>query len=239
MKPTTVQPEKTFGTSKTLLITTVLVYVAGLIRLPGPTGFGITVVWVTAMGAGFLFRSQICIPGAMLGDGLALLSRWQPQGLQMTVIQFFLFIAVSVLAIGWATWLSLQPVNLRSRHFIAILLASIGPAAYLMMQMETLRVGLVYFGAVVIVTILTLTKYRTLKKILPTLYVSWLSGYLIQTAGIFFLDLDPSGYLNVHEFLSEYLLIPYAAYLLQILICAHVIAAIQPDPVPPASDRNI
>ncbi|HPQ42049.1 MAG TPA: hypothetical protein PLV45_16895 [bacterium] len=216
------------GPIKSILITASVVFLLSLPTLPAPARPGIIFAWAGAAGAGAIFRSIWCIPSAAIGFCLARFLVPASQGILLSPYQTYSLIILTAAAIGISTWLALKIRTVGFAGLAILLFLCAAGSGFLLLQMASRRIGFIYFSAQIIVSILALSKTRSMPLTLPTLFISWLTGYLVWMTAIFAVGLDPSGYLGISDFLAAYFLIPFAAYLLQIIICAHIVHAVHP-----------
>lgn len=218
------------------IILSIVILGAWFVELPATEGIPDLVWVITCTATLFVPLKSVFFITLLTGIPGSILARsW---GAVLSPALLILYITVTLACLCLSGFLFVRISSISPMRFVSILLGILGIMGFFAFRLNNPKIGLVYFSASLIISVLTITHNRRLNS-LPTRMISaTMISYVVWISSIHLFRLDPLVMTSFLQFTEKYLLTPYPVILLEILIVGHLIVFVQESLRPARSGQN-
>lgn len=203
------------------------VFLARLIQLPLTAETNPAVVWIVSLCLGAIFRNYFVVAGVFIGHITAGFIPVTHSPLLSNPLNQFVLDSITAIHIALSIHVIIRNTYLRVFHYPAVLIACLAVLGWLSLQQPDIRIAFVYFAASAITALLSYVKNAALDDYPSMFFSAWLPGYIIWVISLWIFNLDPSASGRHAPFIQDYVLVPFAVYILLILIGSHLVQSIK------------
>ncbi len=210
----------------TFIITVVTVFIAGMMNIPVTDHYNPALAWVTAITLALWANKLAVLPGILIGYCTV---AFLPLSHHHFIISFqakLLLYVMTGLFMCVSAYTVIKSNKMSHSRYWILLIISLTILLWFSFQQPDIRISFVYFAAATITATLSGMKNMSTDGYPSMFYISLFSGYVPWMIGIRLLNLDLTASTHLIDFIQNYLLIPYAVYILLILIASHIVQSI-------------
>jgi hypothetical protein len=210
-----------------VVLSAAMVFLARLIQLPLTVETNPSVVWVVSLCLGAVFRSHLVTAGVFIGHITAGFLPVTHSPLVSSPIYRFTLDGITALCIALSLHLIIRKLYLRVSRYLTAMVVSLASLGWLSLHQPDIRIAFVYFAASAITGVLSCVKNASLDEYPSMFFSAWFPGYIVWVMTLWIFGLHPSGTVRHTLFIEEYVLVPFAVYILLILIGSHLVQSIE------------